>query len=636
MNGGSAIRRDETTLDQVGGEFPTRKQVKDLATSLLCLMAAADEACVGLGVEITGDMDLFQRHAFRLLGPGADMRQSSLCRTIQPSKMRVLPKLRTPQQGLTLRSLTFHLGFYRGSVNAIWHRAPLTVQDASAISPQKDYRSVNLLVVPWPCEITPRQFESCHADKLPRTVDHFQYNPPSRAEARYNGKLTWLDVLIKLYQTARSEVGAIHGVVMPEGALTTDEFELLADYLNANRCGLVAGTVKSDDNGVRPKNQVSFSFPFAGDKYRVKMEQSKHHGWCLDASQLKTYGIGSRFPRNSYENESRWWEGIELSPRALYFFPVEKWLTFATLVCEDLARQDPVAELVRAVAPNLVVALLLDGPQLKERWSSRYATVLADDPGSSVLAVTALGMAKLSRPNNVSENDRVVAIWKEAGENAKQISLPHDKHAVVLCLKAKEITEMTTDGRDFEGTILLQLNGTHPIGIPGGLKEEEENRIESSDKFVANTKPIRSVSRKIESGLLKGNISVREIFPNNDPKPGPLCEELTPDEVWALSFLATLKYGAESNPQIVEEIPKSDPELWGRAGNEKAREIRNALAALSPGTESCPEGASPALEAAYRLRAWVKQQHESRGQIEHAKPLSWPTDLNKNEDSSTG
>jgi 5-methylcytosine-specific restriction enzyme A len=52
---------------------------------------------------------------------------------------------------------------------------------------------------------------------------------------------------------------------------------------------------------------------------------------------------------------------------------------------------------MRSVGPNLVVALLMDGPQLTARWPARYASVLADDPGSSVLTLTSLGMCLRSR-----------------------------------------------------------------------------------------------------------------------------------------------------------------------------------------------------------------------------------------------
>ena len=58
--------------------------------------------------------------------------------------------------------------------------------------------------------------------------------------------------------------------------------------------------------------------------------------------------------------------------------------TLSVLICEDLARYDPVLTVMNAIGPNLVIALLMDGPQLERRWCGRYATALADDPGSSV------------------------------------------------------------------------------------------------------------------------------------------------------------------------------------------------------------------------------------------------------------
>src|SRR5205807_7939942 len=108
-----------------------------------------------------------------------------------------------------------------------------------------------------------------------------------------------------------------------------------------------------------------------------------------------------------------WWEGIEIRDRRLTFFAIEDWLTLCVLICEDLARQDPVAELVRTIGPNLVIALLLDGPQLRTRWPNQYAAVPADDPGSAVLCLTSLGMTQLSRPFDRPGGSRVIALWKD-------------------------------------------------------------------------------------------------------------------------------------------------------------------------------------------------------------------------------
>ena len=80
--------------------------------------------------------------------------------------------------------------------------------------------------------------------------------------------------------------------------------------------------------------------------------------------------------------------------RSLQFLELSEGLTLVAVVCEDLARLDEVAELLRDVGPTLVVTILLDGPQLARRWTARYASVLADDPGTAVLTLTAHGMVR--------------------------------------------------------------------------------------------------------------------------------------------------------------------------------------------------------------------------------------------------
>jgi hypothetical protein len=124
-----------------------------------------------------------------------------------------------------------------------------------------------------------------------------------------------------------------------------------------------------------------------------------------------------------------------------------------------------VAELVRAVGPNLVIALLMDGPQLASRWSARYATVLADDPGCSVLTLTSVGMAVLSSPMNTVSGSRSVALWKDARSGGPvEIRLPEGAGALVLNLTMKDIEEWTADGRSDQGcTTYTLLSGTHPV-----------------------------------------------------------------------------------------------------------------------------------------------------------------------------
>ena len=138
-----------------------------------------------------------------------------------------------------------------------------------------------------------------------------------------------------------------------------------------------AGYGKPGPDGTAGRNYVSVSAPIVGGS--IAYQQDKHHPWRLDRNQIRQYSLGGRLDPNV-----QWWEDIAIRRREVWFNVYLPWLSFCVLICEDLARQEPVSSLVRAVGPSLVIALLMDGPQLQSRWPSRYASVLADDPGSSV------------------------------------------------------------------------------------------------------------------------------------------------------------------------------------------------------------------------------------------------------------
>lgn len=297
-----------------------------LSDALVELCALADEASYGVGIpgtsraQATGatklQADAYDRFASLLL-----LRRSTLCKQVDASRIRVLPKLHTPQSGMTLRSLTHHLALsITGDLEAQWYQIP---------GGPEEHLGLNLLL--------------------------------------------------------------------------------------------------------------------------------------LDKNQIIQYGLGSNL-----NHTKRWWEYISLRERTLAFIAVNPWLTMTVLICEDLARQDPVAELVRAVGPNLVLALLMDGPQLKPRWPARYATVLADDPGSSVLTLTSLGMAALCRPPGIQDASRIVALWKDAKTGGPyEIPLPQGADGLVLTLSAEFAEEWTADGRSDQGTTGYPiLAGVYPVSVP--------------------------------------------------------------------------------------------------------------------------------------------------------------------------
>ena len=108
---------------------------------------------------------------------------------------------------------------------------------------------------------------------------------------------------------------------------------------------------------------------------------------------------------------------------------------------------------IRAVGPNLVVALLMDGPQLGSRWPGRYASVLADEPGCSVLSLTCAATVDLSNSHyqkgTPSANPkRIVARWTQSkGNTSHDIEMNDGANGVLLTLKSEKRHQTTLDNR---------------------------------------------------------------------------------------------------------------------------------------------------------------------------------------------
>lgn len=268
---------------------------------------------------------------------------------------------------------------------------------------------------------------------------------------------------------------------MPELSLTRDALgKMTVEMTQQRRAVLIAevcepagaGTAGSASNYGR--NYVAFEVPAPTREVGVRPQQ-KHHRWKLDRNQILQYGCATNL-----SHDKEWWEYIEIAQREIAFVSMNPWLTMSVLICEDLARQDPVAEIIRAVGPNLVIALLMDGPQLSSRWSARYATVLADDPGCSVLTLTSIGMATMSRPPGKAVS-RVVGLWKDAVRpDPVEIVLPEGADAIVLTLSAENHEEFTADGRSDGGTTGYPiLAGIHPVFLPAPSPYRPESHLGS-------------------------------------------------------------------------------------------------------------------------------------------------------------
>jgi hypothetical protein len=439
----AAIRKHRNLrLAEVGGS--------PICHALLQLCAVADAACYGVGYPFAAE-DFFDFVASAELLPDPAS-GSTLCREVSASRVRVLPKCHTPQTGLTIDSLFHNL--------TLWHAVDVQPHWITAL--QKDLADLdyrfNLLLVPWPKEVLPTQFKAAsprfgELANMPSKYGFFSYVKKSDPKGL-------LERLNKVYERAIDLADRIELVVLPELALDLAEYEHVRDWARQRGLLLLCGVGEPSDGANPGKNYVALDVLLSSE-HSVQLRQYKHHRWQLDKRQIVQYGLGGQLAPDGL-----WWEHISAQARRLTFVSLLGWLSFCFLVCEDLARQEPVARLVRAVGPNLVIALLMDGPQLAGRWPDRYATVLADDPGSSVLTLTSIGMAQLSRPPGVAPS-RSVALWKDAKSGAaRQIELPADADGLVLNLARQLEEEWSADGRSDGGVAGYPiLAGVHPVRI---------------------------------------------------------------------------------------------------------------------------------------------------------------------------
>ncbi len=259
----------------------------------------------------------------------------------------------------------------------------------------------------------------------------------------------------------------------------------------------IKGHTFFDRNAVYCKYYNNTDEGYDGERYRMsqKFKQYKHHRWQLDSTQIRSYGLSQILEP---EKHKIWWEAMKVPRRRVSFLNVGKVMTISHLICEDLARQDPIADLIRHVGPTLVVTLLMDGPQLKNRWSSRYASILSDDPGSSVITLTSFGMVKrYNSPHGLLS--RVVALWSESHGQVREIELANGAEAILLTLKCEPKQERTADGREERvPTNTLSLVDVIQIypppivnpesGSQNDVSGSDEQKLQGKQKAPANPK----------------------------------------------------------------------------------------------------------------------------------------------------
>lgn len=388
----------------------------------------------------------------------------SLCFLADPDVVCVQPKVRTPAVGCTLRSYSHNVALLppRGIVSTGWQNPPAAFRSEDVSS------ALNILIIPYPFSIRAKWFSGVAlADKSVRSNGGDEWG-------WFHLKQEWLsdDIVTftsALIREAENDVGTIHGVLFPEYALNWLTFAKIKDRMLTEFPNLEFLVAGSSTNCIdEPGNFVisAVFFDVAKSKARASARSAlvssrwKHHRWRLDEPQISNYALGS-----ALDPRVLWWEAIALGPREIDFTVFRASSAFTTLICEDLARSDPCHGVLRDVGPNLVFVMLMDGPQLKGRWSARYSTTLADDPGSSVLTYTSLGLIKRSNESGRYDPSSVVGLWKDDTGKTEEIKCPDGNHGVVLSLSDATVSEMSLDGRCTQNARAWRFHSSHPVRI---------------------------------------------------------------------------------------------------------------------------------------------------------------------------
>lgn len=456
--------------------------------ALFMLLVIADEACEGIGhyygqgtdggqVNNVPDLRVFDARVTGIRKREAQQRGAhmiraekdvvTLCALADRHVVCVQPKGRVAQIGCSVRNLSRNLAL-TGPVGVVRCNWQQLVQNADKAELR---RSLNILLVPMPWEMSAACFEPIGYGRWGSFKVRQDWLPAKTSGPTWNEFYGHLCGVIK---RALKDTGSIDAIVFPEMALNYAVFKELFETLSRDETSLlprlqfmIAGSSDNCDKevgnfvltGMHENNLVA-----ADSKHSRPIRvfsQRKHHRWKLNKEQIASYGLASALLPSI-----PWWEDHSIESREINFFQFRQDAVFASLICEDLARSDPCHDIMRSVAPNLIFALLMDGPQLSNRWPARYAGSLADDPGSTVITLTNNGLVERSNHQFSGKESRSVGLIRDGRGTTREISLPVGHHAVMLTLGTETVIDHTIDGRGTTNASDWYYISQTPIRMP--------------------------------------------------------------------------------------------------------------------------------------------------------------------------
>lgn len=472
----------------------------------VALLIISDEASRGLGYQPEGKLAIHPLEKLMRLAWEAPNFTSKIPRAgryhevytktsstfairASPDVARVVPKGRTPGVGCTMRTLTHNVALVppTGIVDMNWHRE---------LRPFLEHgEPLNVLAIPFPYHISANCFEPAVISKTDdsrrkpwgwfhvrqRWLDREGNGPGAKSRSLASSRRQLVRMFLELVLKAKYDTGRVHGVILPELALDWATYAAFVNSLckdshlrkNGQHVEFLVSGSSTDWRG-RPGNYVlttTFSMNDKGDIAATSHARSKHHRWKIDGGQITDYALGPSLDPNVI-----WWEGNELPSREVGLTVFRRGAIFSAMICEDLARSEPCHDPLRAVGPNLVFVLLMDGAQLPGRWASRYATALADDPGSSVLTLTSLGLLERTNATGRYPLTRNISIWKDDTGKTVQIGCPPNAHGIVVTMSGEVAMESTLDGRPNEDGQAWRYHGHQPVYLRRSVLEDPKRR----------------------------------------------------------------------------------------------------------------------------------------------------------------
>src|SRR5215467_1603561 len=185
-----------TTIEELATGRPWR-----ICQALITLHAITDEACAGTGAavpDVPPDGRRFRARARELLA-----RTGTLSR-VSRQRLRVLPRVRNPVGGPSIRSLSRYVCVRSPEVDVVWNRIP-----AGTVGPGGPAQEGNVLMLPWPLRIDAEDFKPTGAIER-ESHGFFEFAP---------GELLDLDLADRVLQSARDQHGPADIVVLPESVL---------------------------------------------------------------------------------------------------------------------------------------------------------------------------------------------------------------------------------------------------------------------------------------------------------------------------------------------------------------------------------------------------------------------------------